>query len=60
VWNKTHQLGSVLFIASGVLAIIGSFFGGMTAFWLLFVPLMGSTLFLMIYSYVLYRNETHA
>lgn len=60
VWNKTHQLGSVLFIASGALAIIGSFFGGMTAFWLFFVPLMGSTLFLMIYSYVIYRSETHA
>ena len=58
VWNKTHQLGSVLFIASGALAIIGSFFGGMTAFWLLFVPLMGSTLFLFFYSYILYRNET--
>jgi uncharacterized membrane protein len=60
VWDKTHQLGSILFIASGVLAFIGSFFGSMTAFWLLFVPLIGSTLFLVIYSYVLYRNETKA
>lgn len=60
VWDKTHQLGSILFIISGVLALAGSFFGGMTAFWLLFVPLMGSTLFLVIYSYVLYRNETNA
>lgn len=60
VWDKTHQLGSVLFMVSGALAFIGSFFGGMAAFWLLFVPLMGSTLFLMIYSYILYRNETKA
>jgi uncharacterized membrane protein len=60
VWDKTHQLGSVLFMASGALAIIGSFFGGMAAFWLLFVPLMGSTLTLVIYSYILYRNETKA
>lgn len=60
VWDKTHQLGSILFMVSGALAIAGSFLGGMAAFWLLLVPLMGSTLFLVIYSYVLYRNETRA
>jgi uncharacterized membrane protein len=58
VWDKTHQLGAILFMASGVFAIIGGFFGGMTAFWLMFVPLIGSSLFLVIYSYVLYRQET--
>ena len=57
VWDKTHQLGSVLFIVSGAFAIVGGFFGGMLAFWLMFVPLIGSSIFLMIYSYVLYRNE---
>ncbi len=60
VWDKTHQLGATLFMASGALAIIGGFFGGMTSFWFLFVPLMGSSLFLVIYSYVLYRNETRS
>jgi uncharacterized membrane protein len=60
VWDKTHQLGAILFMASGALAIIGGFFGGMTAFWLMFVPLIGSSLFLVIYSYVLYRQETKA
>jgi uncharacterized membrane protein len=60
VWDKTHQLGSVLFMASGVLSIVGGFFGGMTAFWLMFVPLIGSSLFLVAYSYVLYRGETKA
>ena len=60
VWDKTHQLGSVLFMASGVLAIIGGFFGGMAAFWLMFIPLIGSSLFLVVYSYVLYRGETKA
>lgn len=58
VWDKTHRLGSILFIASGTLAILGSFLGGTAAFWLLFIPLTGSTLFLVVYSYVLYRNET--
>jgi uncharacterized membrane protein len=58
VWDKTHQLGSILFMTSGAFAIIGGVFGGMTAFWLMFVPLIGSSLFLVIYSYVLYRGET--
>lgn len=60
VWDKTHQLGAKLFMASGVCAILGGFFGGITAFWLMFVPLIGSSLFLVIYSYVLYRRETKA
>lgn len=60
VWDKTHQLGSVLFMVSGAITIIGGLLGGLIAFWLTFVPLIGSTLFLVIYSYVLYRNETGA
>jgi uncharacterized membrane protein len=60
VWDKTHQLGSVLFMLSGAFAILGGFFGGMTAFWLVFVPLIGSTIFLVIYSYIVYRQETYA
>jgi len=60
VWDKTHQLGSTLFMISGALAIIGGFFGGMAAFWLMFIPLIGSSIFLVVYSYVLYRGETKA
>ena len=60
VWDKTHQIGAVLFMVSGALAVIGGLVGGMTAFWMLFIPLIGSTLFLVVYSYVLYRNETRA
>ncbi len=60
VWNETHRLGSVLFMISGVLALIGGFFGGMIAFWFLFVPLIGSTIFLLVYSYVLYQRETRS
>ncbi len=58
VWDKTHQLGATLFMVSGALAIIGGLLGGMAVFWFLFVPLMGSTIFLVIYSYVLYQRET--
>ena len=60
VWDKTHQLGSILFMVSGALAIIGGMFGGMIAFWFMFTPLIGSTLFLVIYSYIVYRDETKA
>lgn len=60
VWEKTHKLGAVLFMASGALAFIGGLFGGMIAFWMLFVPLIGSVIFLLVYSYVLYQRETKA
>lgn len=60
VWDETHRLGSVLFMVSGVLAFLGSFFGGMLAFWFLFVPLIGSTLITLVYSYVLYQREIKA
>ena len=60
VWDKTHRLGASLFMLAGAFAFVGSFFGGMIAFWLLFVPLISSVLFLVIYSYFLYRNETKA
>jgi uncharacterized membrane protein len=60
VWDETHRLGAVLFMISGALAFIGGFLGGMAAFWLMFIPLIGSALFLVIYSYVLYQRETKA
>lgn len=58
VWDETHRVGAVLFMLSGALAFIGGFFGGTVAFWMLFTPLIGSTLFLLVYSYLLYQRET--
>lgn len=60
VWDETHRIGSVLFMISGVLAFIGSLLGGMTAFWFLFVPIIGSTLITLVYSYVVYQREIKA
>jgi len=60
VWDETHRVGSWLFMGSGGLAIIGAFIGGMTAFWFLFIPLIGSAIFLVIYSYLLYQREIRA
>ncbi len=57
VWDETHRLGAVLFIGSGIIAMLGVFFGNY-AIWLVLVPVLGSTLFLLVYSYVLYQKET--
>ncbi len=58
VWDETHRLGSILFMVSGMFALVGSFFGGMTAFWFLFAPIIASTLITLVYSYLLYQRET--
>jgi uncharacterized membrane protein len=60
VWDETHRLGSVLFIVSGLLAFAAILFPGPAAFWLILGPLLVSSLFLVVYSYVLYRQETRA
>lgn len=58
VWDETHRIGAVLFMISGALAFLGSLFGGIAAFWMMFAPIIGSTLFLLLYSYILYQRET--
>jgi uncharacterized membrane protein len=58
VWDETHRLGSILFIVSGILALFGAFFEEY-AIWFILIPVLGSTLFLLVYSYVLYRQETN-
>jgi uncharacterized membrane protein len=59
VWDETHRLGSTLFIISGILALLGAFFADY-AVWFILIPVLGATLFLSIYSYVLYQRETKA
>ena len=57
VWDETHRVGGTLFIVSGVLAMLGVFFGAQ-AVWFTLIPVIGSTVFLYIYSYILYQSET--
>lgn len=57
VWDETHRIGSTLFIISGILAFLGAFFEAY-AIWLVLIPVLGSTLFLLVFSYVLYQRET--
>ncbi len=58
VWDETHRLGSILFIVSGALAFFGAFLPGEIAFLLVLIPIIASTVFVVIYSYVLYQRET--
>jgi uncharacterized membrane protein len=60
VWDETHRVGAVMFMVAGVLAFLGSLFGGTTAFWLIFVPIMASVLVTLVYSYILYQRELKA
>jgi len=59
VWDETHHLGSTLFIISGILSLLGTLFADY-ALWFILIPVLGSTLFLLVYSYVLYQRETNA
>jgi uncharacterized membrane protein len=56
VWEKTHKLGGVLFKIVGVMILPGVFFPN-AAIWILMVPLIGVSLFLVVYSYILFRQE---
>lgn len=56
VWEKTHRLGSSLFIGVGILSSFGMLFPSYL-FTLFFVPLIISVIFLLIYSYIAYRKE---
>ena len=57
VWDETHRVGGLLFIASGALALLGAFLPGIVAYWLVIGPVLASTLFVVVYSYVLWRRE---
>lgn len=56
VWDKTHRVGEKLFKLVALTTLLGAFFVDY-AFWLLFVPLFASVIFLIIYSYLEYRKE---
>jgi uncharacterized membrane protein len=59
VWDETHRVGGKLFIASGMLALLGAFFPDYS-FWFIMVPVLGTALFTVVYSYVLFQREPKA
>ena len=59
VWDQTHRRASLLFKISAVLMLVGLFFPN--GFWLfLLAPLFASVIYVVVYSYWLYRRETQA
>lgn len=51
VWRKTHQLGGTLFKISGVLALVGLLLPA-EAFLFVFIPVIASSFYLVVYSYL--------
>ena len=55
VWEKTHRLGSTLFKITALIMLLGVVFPD-RFFWFLFIPLIGSVIYLLIYSYMEYQK----
>jgi len=55
VWDKTHKLGGKLFKVAGVIAVLGIFFKDYALLFLL-APILGFTIYLVIYSYFEYQK----
>jgi uncharacterized membrane protein len=55
VWNRTHYLGSRLFMAAGILAALGTIWPKYGIFFIL-VPILLVTAVTVVYSYVIYRK----
>jgi len=57
VWEKTHALGGTLFKAAALVSLIGIFFPTY-GIWFIIVPIIGASLWTVIYSYVEYQKES--
>jgi uncharacterized membrane protein len=55
VWDKTHKLGGKLFKLSGIISVIGILFQKY-AFFFVLVPAILFSIFLVVYSYFIYRK----
>jgi uncharacterized membrane protein len=59
VWQKTHELGGVLFKVLGVIIVL-AVFAPSYATWIIFVPLAIIAVGLILYSYVVYEQDRNA
>ena len=57
VWYKTHRLAGKLYVVSGILGIIGSFFEDIITFIMLLGPVIVFNIYLVVYSYFEYKKE---
>lgn len=59
VWDKTHAIGSRIYKAAGLIALVGIFFETYAMF-LFFIPIVFGNIYLVVYSYLEYRTEMEA
>ena len=57
VWQKTHRISGPIWVAAGLLGLVGSLLGGSWAFGLLFFPLMLAAAFSIWYSWHAFKME---
>ena len=56
VWDKTHRLGSKLFMLSGIITLVGILFPDLFI-WFVLAPVLISSVWLYLYSYLVYKKE---
>ncbi len=58
VWDKTHRLGGKVFMLSGLLILLSALFAGSALQVLIMLSvILGATLLVVVYSYLVWRNE---
>lgn len=56
-WNKTHRVTGKLFVVSGILIVLASFWSPIVAFYTMMVTILGAVLFALIYSYLVWKRD---
>lgn len=56
-WNKTHRVTGKLFVVSGLLIVLASFWSPIVAFYTIIITVFGTTLFALIYSYLIWKGD---
>jgi len=56
VWDKTHKFGGKLFKVSGIICFLGVFVPDIS-FYLVFIPVFLSAIYIIFYSYFEYQKE---
>jgi len=56
VWLRTHRIGGLMFVAGGAVILIAGFVGTTSALAVTLSVILAIALFLIVYSYVLYRR----
>jgi uncharacterized membrane protein len=56
-WVKTHRMGGRVFITAGAVSLLGSFFGGAIPLYAMLTVLLGGVVFLVAYSYFVWRDD---